>query len=105
MERVFLCNYTEFGAMDKPSMRDFFEERPYQGKKKIVAFLQTQGQVGAVAAGRAMDCFTGERIPGELSIRTYDRFSWCSDLSYYVEKYNLRLPREFEEMVLHQNRE
>lgn len=105
MKRIFLGHYKEFGASDAPSMQDFFEENPYPGKEKIVNFLQTQGQVGAVAVKMPVDLFTGKRIPGELFFKKYDRFSWSSDLAYYVEKYNLRLPEEFEEMVLQQGRE
>ena len=31
---------------------------------------------------------------------TDGEYSWLSDLAYYVEKYNLRLPEEFEGKVL-----
>lgn len=102
MKHILLDRFKEFGASDAPSMWEFFEEKPYLGQEKIVHFLRTQGRVSMVRMEMSVDCFTGERIPGEYSIyyKKYDRFSWSSTLAYYVEKYNLRLLKEFEEMVL-----
>lgn len=100
MKHIILVNYKEFGVPDAPSMRNSFEKQPYKGQDKIVDFLRNKGEIGAAACKVPKDCFTGERIPGYLYLKKYKNFGWSSDLAYYVEKYNLRLPKEFEEYVL-----
>lgn len=103
MKRIFLCNFKEYGNPDAPSMQDSFEPQPYQGQEKIADFLRSEGKVGAVSTGVPVDHVTGERIPGEFFFKDHDRFGWCSDLAYHVEKYNLRLPKEFEDYVLNRS--
>ena len=46
------------------------------------------------------DLFTGELIPTEEKGLNDGEYSWLSSLIYYVEKYNLRLLPEFEQIVL-----
>ena len=69
---------------------------------KIVAYLETKGKSTMVRMETAKDRLTGERIKGmyDLEIFTDGTFSWWSDLAYHVKKYNLRLPKEFEDYVL-----
>lgn len=97
-----LCNYTEYGSSNGISMKDHFERAPYKGKDKIVAYLETKGKSTMVRMETAKDRLTGERIKGmyDLEIFTDGTFSWWSDLAYHVKKYNLRLPKEFEDYVL-----
>lgn len=102
MKRMFLCNFKEYGNPSAPSMRDSFEKQPYQGQEKIADFLRSQGEIGVVSTAISVDHITGERISGELYFKNCDKFGWCSDLAYHVEKYNLRLPKEFEDYVLNQ---
>ena len=99
---IMLCNYTEYGSDNGISMKDCFQEKPYPGQDKIVSYLRHNGTPTAVQARMSSDRFTGERIPGEYSITALDdgKFGWWSDLAYHVEKYNLRLPKEFEDYVL-----
>lgn len=103
MERMFLCNFKEYGVPNAPSMCESFEKTPYKGQDKIVKFLRSEGTVGAAAAAAPVDLFTGERISGELVFKNCGSFGWCSDLAYHVEKYNLRLPKEFEDFVLNRS--
>ncbi len=97
-----LCNYTEYGSSNGISMREHFENQPYNGKDKIVAYLRSKGKSTMVQMKVAEDRLTGERIKGMFSLEllTDGKFSWWSDLAYHVEKYNLRLPKEFEDYVL-----
>ena len=98
-----LIDYREYdkgaAATNLPSMKDSFSEIPYEGKDLIVKYLDN-GRKTAAAVGRAKDAFTGEEIPGEYYMMTDGEYSWISSLSYYVEKYNLRLPQIFEEKVM-----
>lgn len=97
-----LCNYTEYGSDNGVSMKDFFNEKPYPGQDKIVDYLRHNGKPTCVQVRISSDRLTGERIPGEFSVTAMDdgEFSWWSDLAYHVEKYNMRLPKEFEDHVL-----
>ena len=99
-ESKFLGKYIEFNKdMDYPSMEEDFCDYPYEGKEMIINYLES-GEKTVTACSRARDFFTGELIPGERCIMTDGEYSWSSSLSYYVDKYNLRLPSEFEEKVL-----
>ena len=92
--------YDEFGkGMNLPSMRDSFEEKPYKGQNKIVAYLKN-GKKTFARTEVATDKFTEEKIPMESCGMTDGEYSWISTLAYYVEKYNLRLSKEFEDKVL-----
>lgn len=102
---IILCNYTEYGSDNGISMRDYFEERPYPGMDKIVSYLRNNGKATLASTAPLRDRFTNERMKGEYQLVVYDDgiYSWWSDLAYYVEKYNLRLPKEFEDYVLSQD--
>lgn len=97
-----LCNYTEYGADNGISMKHHFESKPYLGKEKIILYLKNKGKLTMVRMEMAKDRLTGEQIKGmrDLGLFTDGEYSWWNDLAYYVEKYNLRLPKEFEEHVL-----
>lgn len=94
--------FKEYGAVNAPSIVERSEKAPYYGIEKIINFLDSRGEIGIVSADVPRDLITGERIDGELYTRKIDGFSWWSDLSYHVKKYNLRLPKEFEDYVLNQ---
>lgn len=97
-----LILFKEFGeipGMDLPSMIDFFEKEPYKEKEKVIQYLN-KGRKTYAACSRAYDKFTGEQIPGEYCGMTDGEYSWNSSLSYYVDKYNLRLPKEFEKKAV-----
>lgn len=97
---MILHFFKEYGAEDAPSMLDSCENLPYPGKEKIIRFLNDKGTVTIVSTQLPFDRITGERISGELYSKQFSDFIWCSDLAYHVEKYNLRLPKEFEDYVL-----
>ena len=97
-----LIHYNEFGpGYGFPSMRKFFSEAPYPGLEKIASYLEN-GKPTFAQAHIPTDFFTGEIIPGESVGMTDGEYSWMSVLPYYVRKYYLRLPKEFEEKVLSQ---
>lgn len=99
---MFLGMYTEYGADNGISMKDNFESAPYPEKDKIVSYLKNKGKSTMVRMKLATDRLTGERIKDMYSLELFTdgEYSWYSDLAYHVEKYNLRLPKEFEEHVL-----
>jgi len=97
---ISLIQFDEFGpGMGLPSIKDSFSKAPYAGKEKVIAYL-SKGRKTYVATSYSRDVFTGEMIPGERCGMTDGEYSWNSALAYYVERYNLRLPLEFEEKAL-----
>ena len=99
---MFLCNYTEYGSDNGISMKEHFEPAPYEGQDVIVNYLRHIGKPTSASTKIPTDRLTGERIKGEIEFVFYSDgvFRWVSDLAYHVEKYNLRLPKEFEDHVL-----
>ena len=97
---ILLGKYNEFAPdMGFPSMKEHFQDEPYKGKTAILEYL-LNGNVHMVTASRITDVFTGEKVGTELVYMDDGKFSWSSKLPYYVDKYNLRLPEEFEKHVL-----
>ena len=97
---ISLIQYDEFGAnMGFPSIKDFFQSKRYEGQDKIIQYLKN-GKCTMASPGRAVDVITGEVIDIEVIFMNDGKYSWTSTLIYYVEKYNLRLPLEFEKYVL-----
>ncbi len=99
---IELCKYKEYGYENEASMKEAAYEESYPGKDKIVSYLKNKGKSTMVAMKLATDRITGERIKELYSIEFLNdgKFYWWSDLAYHVDKYNLRLPKEFEDYVL-----
>ena len=99
----FLCLFKEYGDIDAPSMKEFFEPEPYQNMEKIAQYLEN-GEPTFARTNIPYDFFTGERLPQSRHGWSYGmtdgEYSWMNTLPYYVRKYNLRLPLEFEKKVL-----
>lgn len=98
-----LCGYKEYGADDAVSMLDCCEKTSYPEKEEIISFLNTRGESTLASTGTVKDRITGEvrPMPKEgICLKTEGQYSWWNDLSYYVDKYNLRLPKQFEDYVL-----
>ena len=95
-----LIQYEEYGPnMGFPSMTTYFEAEPYPNIEKIIYYLEN-GTKTYVRAGLGKDFFTGERFGTEYVGMTDGEYSWNTSLVYYVKKYNLRLPMEFENKVV-----
>jgi len=43
---------------------------------------------------------SGDVIRIEDSVRVDEKYAWSESLSYYIDKYNLRLPPDFEKQIL-----
>lgn len=97
---IILGKYNELSPnKGYPSMKDHFENDQYYGKAEILEYL-LNGRIHMVTASHITDVFTGETIGKELVYMDDGEFSWSSKIPYYVDKYNLRLPEEFENHVL-----
>lgn len=84
---------------DFPLLGASLESKPYKNKREIVRYL-SNGNVELARASRTRDIFTGEFIPAEVLVMRDGEFYWSNELAWYVEKYNLRLPKDFESHIL-----
>lgn len=99
MRNYSLLNWKEFGNDAAPSIRSVFQTAPYEGMDKIIEYLKS-GKVGLIAIEKPRDAITGDLLGGSHAILSDGEYSWDSVLPYYVQKYNMRLPEEFENKVL-----
>ena len=77
-----------------PSLRELISDVPFENKENVLHHMKN-AQVTAAAAGVFRDILTGEVIPAEALCLTDGEYYWRSDIAYYVERYNMRLPQEF----------
>lgn len=99
---IVIGKYDEFSPNQGfDSMKKFFEEKPYTGQDKIVQYLKN-GTEDMFSMKIPKDVFTNKVIPGRMIGLNDGKYCWWNTLAYYVENYNLRLPKEFERHILNQ---
>ncbi len=98
---IQLLQYKEYGIEDAPSLSTLFSNERYENQDRIADYLK-KGRITVISPQYDMDAFTGDTIlpPQTTCLRTDGKYSWSGDLSYYVEKYNARLPKEVEDWIL-----
>jgi hypothetical protein len=97
-KNIMAC-WKEFNPSAGRSMKEDFSEESSPLASRIIAYLDS-GEVILASPSRSVDVFSGEMIGHTKCIRTDGTFSWSDSLSYYVRKYNLRLPAEFLDKIL-----
>lgn len=75
-----------------------FGKEKYNGQDDAVKYMKSAVVYGA-RPEILHDAFSDEIIPYESLVMTDGHFKWSSELLYYVEKYNLILPKEFMDQV------
>ena len=97
---IYIGKYEEINpGKGYPSMKDFISDTPYEGQDKIIHYL-THGTEDMVSMRIPKDVFTGKTIPMDMIGMNDGEYTWFITLAYYVKKYNLRLPKEFEDKIL-----
>lgn len=85
-------------------LNDSMSREMYENQDKIYNYLMHSGEVNIATTAPQIDMFTGEVIesinPENGATRVDDVYSWPLTLPYYVKKYNVRLPKEFEDHIL-----
>lgn len=100
---IIIGKYAEFAPdMGFPSIKDHFQKEPYKSKAAVLKYLNS-GNVHMVSASKIVDVFSGENTNIELVFMNDGKYSWSSKIPYYVDKYNLRLPEDFEKHILNNN--
>lgn len=97
---IFIGNYDELSpGQGFPLMKDNFYYGDYPKKDKIINYLRN-GNIDMVSARTPEDVFTGEIINGYMLGMNDGVYMWWNTLAYYVDKYDLRLPPDFEKHIL-----
>ena len=78
-----------------PSLAAGRGKRKPENKQKVVAYLRA-GVAFIVSPGIAEDWFDRAKRAGIAHIRTDGVYVWSTTLAYYVEKYDVELPVDFE---------
>ena len=101
MDKYGLLQFKEFGCENGPSIKSFFAENKYEHQEEIAKYLDNS-KIVSMAPEYDKDIISGELIKPLQSkaIRTNGVFSWDSSLSFYVRKYNFKLPSVYEEFIL-----
>ncbi len=97
---IYIGKYKEFNQdRDYPSIKNFFQKEAYEGQGEIIYYLK-HGKKDMTSMQIPHDVISGEKISMEKIGMNDGVYSWWNTLAYYVEKYNLRLPEEFEKHIL-----
>lgn len=104
MNKIPVLTYKEASSIDTaPSITEFVTEWDSGEKEAVLLYLNNNAFKWMASAGMPkVDAFTGKPIPGLYDDYSLDEsgYCWCADLPYYIEKYNVGVPREFINMVL-----
>ena len=100
---IVLGKYEELApGMGFPSMKKHMHAEPYDTKDAVLKHLRN-GNIHMATASKIVDVLSGENTGLELVMMNDGKYSWSSKIPYYVEKYNLRLEKEFEDHILSLN--
>ena len=103
IKKTTFVGYTEFGNMCGQSLKKNLQEESYPEESMIADYLRS-AICYMTALGFDRDIFTGSVI-GEKAIFTDGVYSWSGKLAHYVENYHQRLPKEFEQHILNQQKQ
>ena len=101
MNPIVIGMYKEIGGDGYPPIRELLSEAPIEGKVIVSRYLKEQPDVAA-SPGFMKDEITNERIPGTLLMYSDGVYAWRSEVVFYFDEYNLRLPEEFINHVFEQ---
>lgn len=82
-----------------PKLADSIDNGSYPHKEEIIQYL-LNGKMYFFGLSLPKDVFTGEQIPMSDRVMQDGIYYWPTVLAWYVDKYNVRLPKEFEEHIL-----
>jgi hypothetical protein len=99
---MIIFDFKEFGGNKDKSIVDCFQKEPYAEKQAVLNYLKTAGKEKCTC-GLVKDIVTGE-VHGTSLLYKDDKFSWITDIIYYIEKYNFRPDEKFIEHVLKQTK-
>ena len=97
---IFIGKYDELvPGRGYGSIKDHLSPTPYEGQNRVILYLKS-GQEDLYSPVVQKDVFTGKVISLGTTGRHDGTYTWWDVLAYYVEVYNLRLPKDFEDHIL-----
>lgn len=99
MAKNIMAMWKEFNPQSEKSIKMDFSSVPVSKKDRIIEYLNN-GKVKLVSTSHGIDVLTGENITRNYCLLTDGEYSWFNTLSYYVNKYDLGLPEDFERKIL-----
>ena len=93
-----MANWKEFNPLSKRSIKEDFYKNPSPIQEKIISYLDN-GEIILASPSKQIDVVSGKEINQTNYILTDGEYSWSSSLKYYILKYNLHVPTEFEEKI------
>lgn len=100
LNRIYLGFFAENGLSmaNNGSINQFIVSKVDYDKGKIVNYLQN-GKKESICPKNTYDIISGKMIATFFYVLTDGEYVWKSDLPYYVDKYNIELPKNFIEKV------
>lgn len=98
-KKNIMALWKEFNPYAEKSMQDDFSKTVSPYISKIITYLNN-GEIILVSPSCSTDVFSGERIDKTKCILTDGEYSWSNSLSYYIQKYNLQIPKELENKII-----
>lgn len=95
-----MTKWREFNPGATRSITQDFSSEPSKYQNEILRYLENSGEITIMASKRAIDVVSGETLDFSEGIRADGEFSWNISLGYYVRKYNLKIPEEFEKAIM-----
>jgi hypothetical protein len=90
-------NFREAGYVkDAPSLAAAQGKRTAANKERVVTYLRA-GTSYTVSPGPVADLFDPTQHAGTAGILTDGVYAWPHFLAYYVDRYDVELPAEFEQ--------
>jgi AraC-like DNA-binding protein/mannose-6-phosphate isomerase-like protein (cupin superfamily) len=93
-KQPFLAKIFELEGSPFPSIWELVSDTPYSEKEAVLYYLK-RASVIAHWDIAAIDVISGKKISIHTQCMTDGEYYWWSDLSHYVERYNLELPQAF----------
>ena len=95
-----IANFKEFtGSNTDKSLKDCVNSKPYENKGAILEYLKN-GEEYAASTKIVRDYITGRSIAIYPTLKRRDGLAWPHELEYYIDKYNIKLPKEIEEEII-----
>lgn len=95
LKRVGFFQELDHGDPNGPKLAEHVSDRPQPDEARVVDYLRS-GLLLIGCPGVVHDVLDNKVGPvGSPDVLTDGVWAWPGDLPYYVEKYHLRLPKEF----------
>lgn len=96
---ISIERFKEFDKKYELSIKDCISQIASKEKPTLLHHMKKAECIAAMCSG-TVDVITGENVPRERLIFSDGVYKWRTDIVYYLEKYNLKLPQEFIDYVL-----